>query len=121
MPKTHAPAPERVAYTKYYEHDGALRAYSNRMLWFGITASGIAFVLALLFFWQRVQPPTIIRIAANGEATVIGGATRAPGPPIGLISALAAGTTRHPFSGRGQTANPRSWEAPQGPQARRSG
>ena len=91
MPKTNAPAPERVAYTKYYEHDGALRAYSNRMLWFGITASGIAFVLALLFFWQRVQPPTIIRIAANGEATVIGGATRAPGTPIGLISALAAG------------------------------
>ena len=83
-------APEKVAYTKYYEHDGALRAYSNRMLWFGIAASGIAFVLALLFFWQRVQPPTVIRIAANGEATVVGGSTK-PATPIGFISALAAG------------------------------
>jgi hypothetical protein len=83
-------APEKVAYTKYYEHDGALRAYSNRMLWFGIAASGISFVLALLFFWQRVQPPTVIRIAANGEATVVGGSTKLA-TPIGFISALAAG------------------------------
>jgi len=91
MPKTNAPkAPDKVAYTKYYEHDGALRAYSNRMLWFGIAASGISFVLALLFFWQRVQPPTVIRIAANGEATVIGGATM-PATPIGFISTLGAG------------------------------
>ena len=83
-------APEKVAYTKYYEHDGALRAYSNRMLWFGITASGISFVLALLFFWQRVQPPTVIKIDGDGVATVIGGATK-PATPIGFISALAAG------------------------------
>ena len=86
-------APEKVAYTKYYEHDGALRAYSNRMLWFGIASSGIAFVLALLFFWQRVQPPTVIRIAANGEATVVGGSAKVPGMPIPFISALAAGKT----------------------------
>ena len=91
MPKTNAPkAPDKVAYTKYYEHDGALRAYSNRMLWFGIAASGISFVLALLFFWQRVQPPTVISIAANGEATVVGGSTK-PATPIAFISALAAG------------------------------
>ena len=83
-------APDKVAYTKYYEYDGALRAYSNRMLWFGIAASGIAFVLALLLFWQRVQPPTVIRIAANGEAMVVGGAIE-PATPIGFISALAAG------------------------------
>ena len=83
-------APEKVAYTKYFEHDGALRAYSNRMLWFGIAASGISFVLALLFFWQRVQPPTVIKIDGDGVATVIGGATK-PATPIGFISALAAG------------------------------
>src|SRR5215469_9147391 len=92
MSKTNAPkALDKVAYTKYSEYGGALRAYSNRMLWFGIAASGIAFVLALLFFWQRVQPPTVIRIAANGDATVIGGSTKVPGAPIGFISALAAG------------------------------
>ena len=81
-------SPEKVAYTKYYEHDGALRAYSNRMLWFGIFASMIAFTLALLFFWARVQPPTIIRIASNGEATVVSGSAKSP-TPIGLITALA--------------------------------
>src|SRR6516225_7415112 len=91
MLKNAPKAPEKAAYTRYYEHDGALRAYSNRMLWFGIAASGISFVLALLFFWQRVQPPTVIRIAANGEATVIGGSTKAPGTPLGFISAMAAG------------------------------
>ena len=35
---------EKVHYTEYYEHDGALRAYSNRMLWFGIFTSLVAFV-----------------------------------------------------------------------------
>jgi hypothetical protein len=82
--------PEKVNYTKYYEHDGALRAYSNRMLWFGIFASMIAFVLALLFAYVRVQPPTVVRIAANGEATVVNGATKTLGRPLGFITALAA-------------------------------
>ncbi len=26
--------PEKTGYTKYFEHDGALRAYANRMMWF---------------------------------------------------------------------------------------
>jgi len=81
-------APEKLRYTKYYEHDGALRAYANRMMWFGISAVLISFVLALLFFWVRVQPPTVIRIAANGDATVVSGAAM-PRGPLGLISALA--------------------------------
>ena len=71
-------APEKLRYTKYYEHDGALRAYANRMMWFGISAVMISFVLALLFFWVRVQPPTVIRIAANGDASVVSGVATAP-------------------------------------------
>jgi hypothetical protein len=82
--------PEKVNYTKYYEHDGALRAYSNRMMWFGIFASMIAFVLAVLFAYVRVQPPTVVRIAANGEATVVNGATKTPRTALGFITALAA-------------------------------
>jgi hypothetical protein len=82
--------PEKVNYTKYYEHDGALRAYSNRMLWFGIFASMIAFVLALLFAYVRVQPPTVVKIAANGEATVVSGSARPGSNPLGFITALAA-------------------------------
>ena len=82
--------PEKTAYTKYYEHDGALRAYSNRMLWFGIFAIVIALVLALLVFYVRMQPPTVIRISANGEAAVVSGTTRGWSSPIGFITALAA-------------------------------
>jgi hypothetical protein len=86
--------PEKISYTKYYEHDGALRAYANRMMWFGISAVLISFVLALLLFYVRVQPPTVIRIAANGEATVVSGATTSARTPLGFISALAAPSER---------------------------
>ena len=74
-PKQAGALPEKAGYTKYFEHDGALRAYANRMMWFGISAVLISFVLALLLFYVRVQPPTVIRIAANGDATVVSGAT----------------------------------------------
>ena len=91
MDKRHATeVPEKVRYTKYYQHDGALRAYANRMMWFGISAVMISFVLALLFFWVRVQPPTVIRIAANGDATVVSGVATAPRGPLGFMNALAA-------------------------------
>src|SRR5580698_5199151 len=82
--------PEKTGYTKYFEHDGALRAYANRMMWFGISAVLISFVLALLVFYVRVQPPTVIRIAANGEASVVSGATTTPRTPLGFMAALAA-------------------------------
>ena len=64
-PKQAGALPEKTGYTKYFEHDGALRAYANRMMWFGISAVLISFVLALLLFYVRVQPPTVIRIAAE--------------------------------------------------------
>src|SRR3984885_11781317 len=82
--------PKKIGYTKYFEHDGALRAYANRMMWFGISAVLISFVLALLVFYVRVQPPTVIRIAANGEASVVSGATTTPRTPLGFMKALAA-------------------------------
>src|SRR5260370_38615003 len=84
--------PEKTGYTKYFEHDGALRAYANRMMWFGISAVLISFVLAVLLFYVRVQPPTVIRIAANGDATVVSGAPTPPRPPPRFIRALAAST-----------------------------
>jgi hypothetical protein len=70
-PREAGALPEKAGYTKYFEHDGALRAYANRMMWFGISAVSISFVLALSLFYVRVQPPTVIRIAANGDATVV--------------------------------------------------
>ena len=91
-PKQAGALPEKTGYTKYFEHDGALRAYANRMMWFGISAVLISFVLALLVFYVRVQPPTVIRIAADGEASVVSGAPT-PRTPLGFLNALAAGSS----------------------------
>jgi len=65
--------PERVRYSRYYEHDGMLRAYANRSmvlaLLFGVVAMGsLAFAV-----YVRLQPPTVIRVDNNGDATVVGG------------------------------------------------
>ena len=49
-PKQTGALPEKTGYTKYFEHDGALRAYANRMMWFGISAVLSSVVLALLLF-----------------------------------------------------------------------
>jgi hypothetical protein len=65
-------AEERLRYSRYYEHDGALRAYANR-------AMALAFLcvpttlLALGFaVYVRLQPPTVIRVEENGAALVVG-------------------------------------------------
>src|SRR5437667_12038923 len=66
-------APEQTRYSRYYEHDGMLRAYANRSmvlaLLFGVVAMGsLAFAV-----YVRLQPPTVIRVGADGDATVVGG------------------------------------------------
>jgi len=67
--------PEITAYTRYYEHDGMLRAYANRAMFlallFGVIACGsLGFAI-----YVRIQPPTIIRVDKDGAATVIGART----------------------------------------------
>ena len=64
---------EQIQYSRYYEHDGMLRAYANRSmvlaLLFGVIAIGsLAFAVYI-----RLQPPTVIRVDAEGDATVVGG------------------------------------------------
>lgn len=77
-PKSQARNPEMAAYTKYYEHDGLLRAYANRAwlaaILFGVIALG-SFAFAV---YTRMQPPTVIRVDKNGNATVVGGARMLP-------------------------------------------
>jgi len=65
--------PEKVRYTKYYEHDGMLRAYANRTMWLAMILGVLA--IASLFFaiYVRLQPPTVIRVDPDGNASVIGG------------------------------------------------
>jgi hypothetical protein len=80
--------PEKVGYTRYYEHDGALRAYANRaMLMAGLF--GVLALISLLFaVYVRLQPATVIRVSADGEATVISGK---PVSATSLLNVLAAG------------------------------
>jgi hypothetical protein len=65
--------PEATRYTKYYEHDGMLRAYANRAMLlamiFGVLAMGsLGFAM-----YVRIQPPTVIRVDKDGNAVVVGG------------------------------------------------
>jgi hypothetical protein len=64
--------PEKIGYTRYYEHDGALRAYANRAMALAFLCVP-ATLLALGFaVYVRVQPPTVIRVDENGQATILG-------------------------------------------------
>src|SRR5258708_30932671 len=92
-PSGDAAVPERVRYTKYYEHDGQLRAYGNRSMLMAGLCGVIALVSLSFAIYVRLQPPTVIRVSADGEATVVGG--RPAGAPsavtrAGLLSFLAA-------------------------------
>jgi type IV secretory pathway TrbF-like protein len=64
--------PEIASYTKYYEHDGMLRAYANRAMFLAILFGAIACGSLGFAIYVRIQPPTVIRVDKNGEATVVG-------------------------------------------------
>ena len=63
---------EQLRYSRYYEHDGALRAYANRAMVLGFGATLIALVAVGLAAYVRMQPPTVIRVDANGNSAILG-------------------------------------------------
>jgi len=71
--KQRSELPEKAQLAKYYEMDGALRAYANRMAILGITCGVLAVGALGLFAYVRLQPPVVIRVDQTGEATVVGG------------------------------------------------
>ncbi len=64
--------PERIQYTKYYEHDGMLRAYANRAMLLAMLFAVIAMSSLGFAIYVRVQPPTIVRVDEDGNATAVG-------------------------------------------------
>ena len=82
--------PEKLHYTKYYEHDGQLRAYANRSMVMAALFGVIAFVSLLFAIYVRLQPPTVIKVSPDGEATVVGGRPIAGPITAKLLSAFAA-------------------------------
>ena len=61
----------KVREPKFYEMDGALRAYSNRSILLAGVMSLVALVAVVGFFFVRMQPPTLIRVNKDGEAQLV--------------------------------------------------
>lgn len=72
---------------RYYEHDGALRAYANRAMVFAYISAATALLAVGFAAWVRLQPPLVFRVDASGNASVIG-----QGRPVAAAdTALASG------------------------------
>lgn len=76
-----------AARPKYYEMDGALQANANRAWVLAFLTIPIALLAIGFAVFVRVQPPTVIRIGPNGEASVMGK------PAKGAAADLATGGT----------------------------
>jgi len=83
--------PERLQYTKYYEHDGMLRAYANRAMLLAMCFAVIATASLGFAIYVRVEPPTVVRVDAEGHAMAIGAAAdRSKTTPLAAIAVQAA-------------------------------
>ncbi|MBV8114188.1 MAG: hypothetical protein JO300_05570, partial [Silvibacterium sp.] len=82
---------------RFYEMDGALRAYANR----SIVLAGVMGLVALTavagFLFVRLQPPTVIRVGSDGQASVV--MPNGSGRPRFLPTVLAAGENKVPPDG----------------------
>ena len=92
--------PEATRYTKYYEHDGMLRAYANRAMWLSMIFGVLAMASLAFAIYVRLQPPTVIRVDKDGNAAVVGGPR-----PLGLaaFSPSANASSSDPSPGVGPT------------------
>src|SRR5579864_9403328 len=65
-------APEKLRYSRYYEHDGVLRAYANRAMVLAFLCIPTTMLALAFAAYVRLQPPTVIRVDENGLATILG-------------------------------------------------
>ena len=70
----------------FWEKDGTLRAYANRMFILVVIESLAIVALAAVIFFSRQIPPTIIHIGPTGEPTVIS--------PVGAQGRITAASLR---------------------------
>jgi type IV secretory pathway TrbF-like protein len=82
--------PERLQYTKYYEHDGMLRAYANRAMVLAMLFALIATASLGFAIYVRVQPPTVVRIDADGHATAVAAQDGVKSPTLAALAVQAA-------------------------------
>jgi type IV secretory pathway TrbF-like protein len=84
MKDDNRPVPEMARYTKYYEHDGMLRAYANRSMLLAMIFGMLAIASLGFAIYVRIQPPTVIRVDKDGNAAQLAG------PPSVRTAALVA-------------------------------
>lgn len=76
-----------LARPKYYEMDGTLQANANRAWLLAFLTIPIALLAIGFAIFVRVQPPTVIRIGPNGDASLLGK------PAKGAVTDLATSGT----------------------------
>ena len=91
---------DRTLYTKYYEHDGMLRAYANRSMLLAIIFGLIALTSLGFAIYVRLQPPTVIRVDKNGNATAVGAARLGPSRVFSFSQDAAAEAAPTDLEGR---------------------
>ncbi len=92
--------PELTRYTKYYEHDGLLRAYANRAMLLALIFAVLALASLGFAIYVRVQPPTVIRVDMDGNASVAGPARTEPVPALKLLADTSLGVAPADLEGR---------------------
>jgi hypothetical protein len=81
--------PEKLRYSRYYEHDGALRAYANRAMMLALLCVPTTLLAVGFAVFVRLQPPTVVRVDPTGEASVLGRAK----PEIAVVRGMEAEPT----------------------------
>jgi hypothetical protein len=74
---------------RYYEENGAIKANANKAWLLAFLTIPIALVAMFMAAMVRLQPPTVIRIEPNGEASVLGRKT-ADGKPSAAVAGADA-------------------------------
>jgi len=74
------PTTGKLRYSRYYEHDGALRAYANRAMVLAFLCVPTTLLALAFAVYVRLQPPTVIGVDDSGQATVVG--KNKPSPSI---------------------------------------
>jgi len=91
---------EVARYTKYYEYDGMLRAYANRSMLLALIFALLAMTSLGFAIYVRSQPPTVIRVDQEGNATVVGRTPRGSLPKQAGPEDLALGVDPTDLEGK---------------------
>jgi len=92
--------PEITRYTKYYEHDGMLRAYANRAMLLAMIFAVLSLASLGFVIYVRLQPPTVIRVDKEGNASIVGGARMGSTASFSVSADASSGVAPTDLEGR---------------------